>query len=171
MNNYLRPKNFHFTKEYNISPVNVQRVIYKDNLSTACIKSVKAEGLEFRRRNFALCVKESRKGKDSAVCEVIDLEENQGNKSFTYRMIDNFFARRKSTGRRIRFNSHETSKLDWVKGERFETKVSESVPIKNCFTDFTSIEENKKRRVFRRRIKGRLGDNKRNNSISVQTEI
>lgn len=171
MNKYLRPKLFHFTKEYNISPVNVQRVIYKENLSTACISSGKAQGLERKRMNFAVCVKESGKGKESAVCEVIDVGENQSNKSFTYRMIDSFFVRRKSTGRRTRFVSHEKSELDWIKGERVEGKVLENAPNKECFTTCASIEERKRRRVPRRLIRRMLGDGDRNNSISVQTEI
>lgn len=170
MNKYLRPKLFHFTKDYNIAPVSKSRGSYKEE----SVIYFNSEKVNVNRRNnlkFMICSKVGMKGKDSCVCEVVDVADVNKNPSLTSRMIDSFFVRRKSTGRRRKLVRCEAGEVDWVKGESFDRKNLQSLPDKPCSSTFEYFDDKKKGRSVRNRVRIKLDARMLRNSISVQTEI
>lgn len=153
-----------------MTPVSKSRGSYKEDPVTY-FNSEKREERKGNKMKFMICSREGMGNRNSCVCQVVDGEESGGKRSFTFRMIDGFFARRKSCGKRRKLVGGSAGEVELVKGECFNKKNLQSLPDKMCSSTFGYFEEKVKSKGARNRIRIRLGARVLRNSISIQTEI
>jgi hypothetical protein len=179
MNLCLKPKIFHFTREYNIRPIFINRTSFKKSsaahFSADLIKPTEKEQKETSIMNFGIKVKNRRLASESSVCEISELEVGLSKKNITLNHINNFFARRKSSNKRARFTTltedFDESRNE-IQGKKLRFKTDDCLLNKNGSIGLDYIEKTTKTRMKRKKIfqnYRKLTDKRQ--SVSIQADM
>ena len=143
----LKPKVFHFTKDYNICPVfNFKPSYFKQNSTLqgpglAPEEEMRDFDKNFDDKNFTIRGKNHLMSSKNAVKQELRIDYNR--KNSTFNAIENFFARRKSFVKKTRLSEsvdENSEKAYELQGKRLNLKVEDSMPNQSCSSTFDFIE-------------------------------